>query len=215
MKYKAKSLLTTSEFNFERQLKSAFPNYLIDPQVDLLIFRNKNEPFCIIDRIDCMSTTKRSMQEARRLIGGQMLLDGHDVDEVMEALHVAKSTVYEWKDRLEADGLAGLHRKGRSGRSSKLTDNEKDELKEIIRNGAIAYGYPNEQWTSKRVRLVIFERFHVEYNSNYVCELISTLGFSQQIPQVYSINRNQEAIDHWKRYIWPSIKKKQGMRMRS
>jgi transposase len=162
-----------------------------------------------------MSTIKRSQQEARRLIGGQMLLDGHDVDEVMDALNAARSTVLSWKNTVQQLGLEGLLRKGHSGRTSKLTENEKSELKDIIRNGAVAYGYQNEQWTSKRVRLVIFERFHVEYNSNYVCELISSLGFSQQMPQVHSINRNQETINHWKRYVWPNIKKKRGMKTQS
>ena len=162
-----------------------------------------------------MSTIKRSQQEARRLIGGQMLLDGHDVDEVMDALHAARSTVLNWQNSVQQNGLEGLLRKGSSGRTSKLTNDEKIELKQIIRNGAVAYGFDNEQWTSKRVRLVIFERFHVEYNSNYVCELISALGFSQQIPQVHSVHRNQEDIDHWKRYVWPHIKKKHGLKTRS
>ena len=40
-----------------------------------------------------MSTTKRSMQEATRLIGGQMLLDGFEVSEVVDALKVVPSTV--------------------------------------------------------------------------------------------------------------------------
>ena len=41
-----------------------------------------------------MSTTKRTMQAATRLIGGQMLLDGFEVSEVVDALKVVPSTVY-------------------------------------------------------------------------------------------------------------------------
>jgi putative transposase len=155
------------------------------------------------------------MQEAKRLIGGQMLLDGHDVTEVVEALKVGRTTVYRWQSRLETDGLAGLHRKGKSGRTSLLSEDEKSQLKIIIQQGAVAYGFPNEQWTSKRVRLVIFERFHVEYNSNDVCEILKSLNFSQQVPQVHSVKRNQPAIDHWKRYVFPQIKKNSESRKRS
>jgi len=55
-----------------------------------------------------MNTAKRNMQEAKCLIGGQMLLDGFDVPEVVDALKVVRSAVYQWKKRLETDGLAGL-----------------------------------------------------------------------------------------------------------
>lgn len=153
------------------------------------------------------TTRKRSEQEARRLIGGRMLENGCDVDEIVLALQVTAKTVYQWKTILDTEGFEGLHRKSGSGRHSKLNTSQLEQLKAILSQGAVAYGFPNEQWTSKRVRHVIFERFHVEYNSNYLCELISSLGFSQQTPQVHSVKRNQEAIDHWKRYVWPRIKK--------
>lgn len=154
-----------------------------------------------------MSTIKRSQQEARRFIGGQMLLDGHDVDEVMDALQAVRSTVLAWQKTVEQHGLAGLLRKGHSGRTAKLSDNERQQLTEVIRAGAVAYGFTNEQWTSKRVCLVILERFHVEYNSNYVCEILKSLDLSPQLPQVCSAKRDQAAIDRWKRYVWPVIKK--------
>jgi putative transposase len=161
-----------------------------------------------------MTTTKRSAQEAKRLIGGQMLENGCDVDEIVTALDVSKQTVYNWKNKIRNEGVDGLLRKNGSGCPSKLDDIQREKLKQIIRNGAVAYGFPNEQWTGKRVRRVILEQFNIEYNSNYVCALVASLGFSQQLPQVNSINRNQEEINHWKRYVWPQIKKKQGLRTR-
>lgn len=155
-----------------------------------------------------MSTNnKRSEQEARRLIGGRMLENGCDVDEIVLALQVSAKAVYQWKNILQTEGLEGLRRKTGSGKQSKLDAAQLEQLKAIILDGAVAYGFPNEQWTSKRVRLVIFERFHVEYNSNYVCEILRSLKLSPQVPQVRSVKRNQEEIDRWKRYVWPRIKK--------
>ena len=121
-----------------------------------------------------MSTIKRSAQEARRLIGGQRLENRCDVDKIVNALNAAHCT--ELAKIVQQCGLEGLLRKENSGRTSKLTNDEKIELQQIIRNGAVAHGFDREQRTSKRVRLVIFERFHVEYNSNDVCELISSLA---------------------------------------
>ncbi len=134
---------------------------------------------------------------AKRLIGGQRLENRCDVDEIVNALDVSKQTVYNWKNKIRNEGVDGLLqtvynwknkirnegvdgllRKNGSGRPCKLNADQHEKLKAIIRNGAVAYGFPNEQWTGKRVRLVIFEQFHIEYNSNDVCELISHLGRS-------------------------------------
>ena len=136
-----------------------------------------------------------------------MLENGCDVDEIVLALQVTAKAVYQWKNILQTEGLEGLRRKNGSGKQSKLDAAQLEQLKAIILEGAIAYGFPNEQWTSKRVRLVIFERFHVEYNSNYVCEILRSLDLSPQVPQVRSVKRNQAEIDRWKRYVWPRIKK--------
>ena len=65
-----------------------------------------------------MSTIKLSQQEARRLIGGQMLLDGYDAAEAAQALKASRTTVYPWQAVVESEGLDGLKRQGQSGRTS-------------------------------------------------------------------------------------------------
>ncbi len=171
-----------------------------------------SERFFVMQRRNGMTTPKRSAQEARRLIGGQRLENRCDVDKIVNALQVSAKTVYNWKNKIRNEGVDGFLRKNGLGRPCKLNADQREKLKDIIRNGAVAYGFDREQRTSKRVRLVIFEQFHVEYNSNDVCEILSHLGRSygntaQQIPVVHSVKRNQEAIDHWKKYVWLRLKK--------
>jgi len=141
------------------------------------------------------------------LIGGEMLLDGYDVAEVAKALKVARTTVYQWKAVVASEGLAGLKRQGKSGRTAKLDEQQTEKLKAILNAGAACYGFPNEQWTGKRVRKVILETFQVEYNANYLCCLLRSLGYSPQLPQTQSKKRSQQAIDHWKHTVWTHIKK--------
>jgi len=141
------------------------------------------------------------------LIGGQMLLDGYDVAEVAQALKASRTTVYQWQAIVESQGLDGLKRQGQSGRASKLDERQIEQLKAILKAGAVAYGFPNEQWTGKRVRKVILETFQVEYNATYLCRWLRQLGYSPQLPQTQSKKRSQAAVDHWKRHVWPHIKK--------
>ncbi len=90
-----------------------------------------------------MTTTKRSSQEAKRVIGGQMLENGCDVDEVVNALNVSVQTVYNWKNKIRNDGVDGLLRKNGSGRhcttnrnnSSKLFATEPSPTVSIMNNG--------------------------------------------------------------------------------
>jgi len=50
--------------------------------------------------------------------------------------------------------------------STKLDEQQIEKLKAILKAGAIAYGFPNEQWTGKRIRRVVLETFQIEYNAN-------------------------------------------------
>lgn len=148
-----------------------------------------------------------SPQAIRRLQGGELLLDGYDVDEVVEITGAALSTVKRWKKKIDADGIAALARQGRSGRQAFLTQKQFEELKRIVKAGAVAAGFSNERWNSQRVAHVIFEHFQVRYSVKYMPELLHKLGLSNQIPDTKSPRRSQEAIDHWRRYVWPQLKK--------
>ena len=148
------------------------------------------------------------MQAIRRLQGGELLENGYDLDEVVEITGASLSSVKRWKKKINEGGIPALVRKPNSGRKSSLTPEQFDELKQIVKAGAVASGFSNERWNSQRVAKVVAERFGVEYSVKYIPELLHKLGLSQQIPGAQSPKRSQAAIDHWRRYIWPHVKKK-------
>lgn len=49
--------------------------------------------------------------------------------------------------------------------------------------------------------------FGVRYHPNHVWRVLRELRWSCQVPQRRPVQRDQEAIEHWKRYKWPHIKK--------
>lgn len=75
--------------------------------------------------------------------------------------------------------------------------------------GPTAHGFGTPLWTLKRVRLFIERRFGVRYSDVHVWRLLGQLGFSSQKPERRALERNEEAIEHWKKRTWPGLKKEE------
>ncbi len=109
---------------------------------------------------------------------------------------------------LAEGGEAALSPKSVPGRPRKLQDAERQRLVELLLQGAMAYGFPNDLWTLKRIASVIRKEFGVEYHPNHVWRILRQMGWSCQVPERRAIQRDEKAIAHWKRYKWPHIKKR-------
>jgi transposase len=76
-----------------------------------------------------------------------------------------------------------------------------------LKRGAYANGYAEDYWTLDRIGHLIWDMFGIRYRASGVWYLMQRLGWSCQKPQRRSLARNEPAIAHWKRYVWPQIKK--------
>ena len=151
-----------------------------------------------------------SRQEFKRLHGGEMILNGFDDEEVAYALNVSLSSVRNWRRTLASHDhdLTCLVRKTGSGYSSKLTDEQKQEVKAIVLAGAQSFGFPDERWTGKRVAEMIRQTFNIEYSRSAATELLHTLGLSPQMPVVKSHKHSDDEVLRWATQEWRRIKKK-------
>ncbi len=62
-------------------------------------------------------------------------------------------------------------------------------------------------WTLKRVRLWIEREFGVRHSEVHVWRLLGQLGFSNQKPDRRALERDEAAIEHWRKHTWPALKK--------
>ena len=62
-------------------------------------------------------------------------------------------------------------------------------------------------WTCARVAQVIDREFGVTYHADHVGRLLHSLGFTPQKPRRRARERDEEAIERWRRVDWPRIKK--------
>jgi len=149
-----------------------------------------------------------SAQARRRLQAGDLILRGFNNDEIVEIMEVSLSSVKRWRAKIQSEGLAGLARQPQSGRPVKLDAVQKAELKTILGQGAKAAGYLADRWTTRIVADLILKKWGVKYSQTQVWRILRSLGFSCQKPDVQSKKRSQAAIDHWRHYVWPQLKKK-------
>ena len=59
----------------------------------------------------------------------------------------------------------------------------------------------------KRVRLFIENQFGVRYSDVHVWRLLGQMGFSSQKPERRALERDEAAIQTWKKRTWPALKK--------
>lgn len=144
--------------------------------------------------------------EQRRLKGAKLLAKGVPAAEVARQVGVARQTVAAWQRLLEEKGHAGLKRRT-LGRPRELSDAQCAELGKLLVQGALAQGFPTELWTLPRVAKLIKQRFGVAYSSGHIWHLLRRLGFSCQKPARRATQRDEVAIERWKKRRWPALKK--------
>ncbi len=145
--------------------------------------------------------------EARRRRAAALLGDGKSLSEVARLVGAHVSSVKRWKRAIRGGGPEALAAKPHPGRTPWLTIDEKHALAELLCEGAQAAGFANDLWTCRRVAQVIRERFGVTYHRDHVGRLLRGLGFTPQKPQRRASQRDEDAIEQWRREDWPRIKK--------
>jgi transposase len=94
------------------------------------------------------------------------------------------------------------------GRPPKLRRKQTERLIRLLVQGAMARGYRTNLWTTARIAQLIEDEFAVRYHTNHIGRLMHRLGWSHQKPERRALERNDAAIEQWKRKRWARIKKK-------
>jgi transposase len=146
--------------------------------------------------------------EARRRLAVALLQDGKSNTEVARLVGADLSSVKRWKRAVVAGGPNVLAAKPIPGRTPKLSAEQRQELARIVRDGPLAAGFRTNLWTCRRVAEVIQQRFGITYHPDHVGKMLHALGFTPQKPQRLANERDEVAIQQWRKRVWPRIKKK-------
>jgi transposase len=146
--------------------------------------------------------------ERRRFKALKLLKQGYNQSEVARRVKVCSQTVSRWSRVVSEQGEKALGAAGRAGRKPLLDDKQRERLIARLLEGPEKLGYETPLWTCNRVGHLIKEEFGIRYHSGHVWKLLRQLDWSPQRPVGRALERDEEAIDHWKRKTWPAIKKK-------
>lgn len=143
----------------------------------------------------------------RRLEAMELLQAGYRKAEVAQRVKAHKSSIGRWATQLQDEGLESLLPQDVPGRPSKLSPTQSKSLLRCLSKSSLAFGYVSDYWTLQRIRQLIRDKFQVRYRLNGVWYLLQRLDWSCQKPQRRAVQRDENEIAHWKRYVWPQIKK--------
>lgn len=150
--------------------------------------------------------------EARRRWAADLLQDGKTNAEVAALVNASRSSVKRWRRALREGGEDALVAKPHPGPKPKLSDAQKHTLRRILIEGPVRHGYSTDLWTCARVAEVIRRRFRVRYNADHLGRVLHALGFSPQKPVHRARERDEAAIERWRKVVWPRLKKRAAKR---
>jgi putative transposase len=93
--------------------------------------------------------SSRAQLEERRLAALEWIARGmHKNQEIADHFGVSVHTVFCWKGRLKRNG--SLQATVASGPASRLTVEQGEQLRTLLREDAVQYGFRDETWTTRR-----------------------------------------------------------------
>lgn len=149
--------------------------------------------------------------EARRLRAMKLLDAGWTQKEVCEELDCDRSSLVRWRAAYRRRGENGLKARPASGRPRKLSAQQEKQLLRMLLQGARAHGYTTDLWTTRRVADLVHKRFGVAYHHDHIGRILHRHNWSVQKPERRASERNDEAVERWKRERWPQVKKTPGV----
>ena len=120
-------------------------------------------------------------------------------------LRVSERSVRRWRQAWRAAGLAGIASKGQAAQC-RLDEGQLAALEVALGAGPLAAGWQDQRWTLARIRDLVAARFGVAYTIPGIWYLLRRRGWTCQIGARRAIERDDGAVEVWKKETWLRIK---------
>src|SRR6187551_1902982 len=126
-----------------------------------------------------LARRERDGRVGARLLALANALDGMSRDEAARAAGMDRQTLRDWVHRYNAEGLAGLRDRPRSGRKPRLTAEQEAELVTAVERGPDPDRDGVVRWRRVDLKELIEARFAIRLHERSVGEVLRRLGFSR------------------------------------
>jgi len=138
-----------------------------------------------------IKSLEKDVKVLRRLYFVKNRYLGDSVEEASRKVGITKMMGYEWQNRWNKEGYAGLIPRYAGGRPSKLTDDQKGELKAFLKE--------RDDWTTGEIKRLIKERYNVEYTLKQIRVILGRFGMKCGKPYPKDYRRPDNAAEIFKK----------------
>src|SRR5258708_21392106 len=126
-------------------------------------------------------------------------------------LRVSERSVRRWRRAWQEGGTAGLSSRGQAARC-RLDEQQLAALDVVLDAGPLAAGWTDQRWTLARSRDLVARKFKVQYTIPGIWYLLRRRGWTCQLGARRAVERDDGAVEVWKKETWPRIKHRGGPR---
>jgi transposase len=116
---------------------------------------------------------------SRRMLALALVLEGSSREEAARHAGMDRQTLRDWVHRYNAEGLAGLRDRPRSGRRPRLTPEQEAELAAAVERGPDPDRDGVVRWRRVDLRALIEARFAARPHERSVGKVLRRLGFTR------------------------------------
>ncbi|WEH18439.1 winged helix-turn-helix domain-containing protein [Streptomyces sp. VNUA24] len=153
-----------------------------------------------------LTAADRERRERVRMAAAELFEEGRTDVQVARELRVTRMSVNRWRRAYDRRGVAGLRSKGPASRPL-LSPAQFARLEAALERGPLAHGFADQRWTLTRIKTLIGRMFHIGYTVPGVWKLLRRNGWSCQIPTHRAIERDDGAVEVWKKEVWPQVER--------
>jgi transposase len=132
-----------------------------------------------------------------------LVAQGISCPEVARLLGDAPRTVEYWVNRFETEGLSGLVDLERTGRPSRLGDDQFREIERILRQSPLDVGLGVNLWDGKSLSAFIKMRYGIELGARQCQRIFHHLGFRLRKPRPVIARADPEGQEEHKKNFAP------------
>jgi transposase len=150
----------------------------------------------------------KDWREGRRMRAWELHEQGWKQKDIAAALGVTEGAVSQWLTKAKEQGAEALQHQPAPGATPKLTAEQRAQLPALLSQGAEAFGFRGQVWTTQRVAQMILQQFGITYHRAHCSRLLRRIKYSQQKPIQRATQRDEDAIETWKEHRWDELKKR-------
>ena len=161
-----------------------------------------------MEKLDGRKISPEAMEQIR-IRAVKRVQQGESPEKVIATLGFSRACIYNWLARYRAGGWHELKSGKHTGRPKKLNGKQIAWLyKTISDKDPLQLKFSFALWTRSIITRLIRRQFNLKLSESSVGRLLHQMGLSCQKPLYRAYQQDPEVVEHWKKTIFPKIKKR-------